>query len=119
MVTNKDIQELLKTVAERIRTRRKALGLTQEKLAELTELSSTYIAKLEAGTKTASLDTLLALGEALDMDAADLIRMREESTDLDRARSVCDALSGLSPDDTAFVLEEMLRLVAYLRLRST
>lgn len=115
MVTEADMQQLLKTMGERIRTRRKSLGLTQEKLAEKSNKSSTFIAKLEAGVKTPSLDTLVELGEALEIDAADLIRKREETSDLDRAKNISDALNGLSPEDAAFVLEELLHLTAHLR----
>jgi len=45
------IDRLLKTVATRMRERRKSLGLTQEQLAEQSGLSANHIAKPEIGLR--------------------------------------------------------------------
>ena len=46
-------------IGERIRTQRKTLGLSQETLAELADVSPVYISQIERATKHASLDVLI------------------------------------------------------------
>jgi transcriptional regulator with XRE-family HTH domain len=57
-----------------IRTLRTDRGLTQEALAERTELSVSYIGFIERGENVPTLTIVLNLAEALDVDAADLVR---------------------------------------------
>ena len=52
-----DYEQMGKT----IRKYRKAMGLSQEKLAEIMRLSREYISRLECGKETASLDTVVQL----------------------------------------------------------
>lgn len=54
------------TVAENIRRYRKQNGLTQEKLAELAEISNTYIANIECGKTWISDKTLEKISTALN-----------------------------------------------------
>lgn len=117
MATKDDIQELAQAIGRRVQTRRKALGLTQERLAEQIDLSPTYVAKLEAGVKALSLGTLIDLARALDLDPADLVRWSEEQVDLERARNLAAAFDGLASEDTSFVETELLHLISHLRGR--
>lgn len=55
-------------VAEQVRARRTALGLTQEQLAERMGTTQSVIARLEAGGSPPSLRTLERLAEVLDAD---------------------------------------------------
>jgi transcriptional regulator with XRE-family HTH domain len=57
-----------------IRELRAKRGLTQEALAERTELSVSYIGFIERGENVPTLTIVLNLAEALDIDAADLVR---------------------------------------------
>ena len=52
-------------LGQRIRDLRRKRGLTQEKLAELVDLSVPYISHLERGTKKPSLAVLIRLAELL------------------------------------------------------
>lgn len=52
---------------------RKRKGLTQEKLAELADLSVPYISHIERATKKPSLGTLLKIAAALDVTANELL----------------------------------------------
>ena len=117
MTTEANTKELIRAIGKRLQTRRKALGFTQERLAEMAGLSPTYIAKLEAGVKTASLETLISLGAALKMDPGELIRQTEERGDTERVRNLAAAFDGLSAEDVEFAEQELLHLVAYLRHR--
>ena len=57
-----------------IRKLRTERGLTQEMLAERTELSVSYIGFIERGENVATLIIVLSLAEALEVEAADLVR---------------------------------------------
>jgi len=57
-----------KTVGENIRHYREKRGFTQEKLAVRAHMTDGYISMLENGLKNATLETLLRIGEALDID---------------------------------------------------
>lgn len=57
-----------------IRKLRGERGLTQEVLAERTELSVSYIGFIERGENVPTLTIVIDLAEALDVDAADLVR---------------------------------------------
>jgi transcriptional regulator with XRE-family HTH domain len=61
-------------LGERIRTCRKRAKLTQEKLAEKTGLSVVFISLLENAWRTISLDSLLKIARAMDVDLEDLVR---------------------------------------------
>ena len=56
-----------------LRRRRRALGLTQEGLAEAAGLSSKFVAHLERAERQPSLWSLLKLGRALGVPAAELV----------------------------------------------
>ncbi len=54
-------------VGEKIKSRRLKIGLTQEKLAEICDISVSYIAHIERGTKSLSLETAVKISNALDI----------------------------------------------------
>jgi transcriptional regulator with XRE-family HTH domain len=63
--------ELFGSLVRKLRSER---GLTQEVLAERTDLSVSYIGFIERGENVPTLTIVLNLAEALDVDAADLVR---------------------------------------------
>jgi len=58
---------------ERVRARRKALGWSQELLAEKAGLDRTYIGRCENGKQNATLKTIYSLAEVLGIEATDLL----------------------------------------------
>ena len=58
---------------EVLRRQRRLVDLSQAELAERAELHPTYISLLERGLRQPTLETLLALGSALDRSAAELV----------------------------------------------
>jgi transcriptional regulator with XRE-family HTH domain len=61
-----------KIVGETIRTYRKTVGLSQEKLAEKAELSPVFISQVERGAENVSLDSLARIARALRVRVHDL-----------------------------------------------
>lgn len=49
-------------------------GITQYRLAQLTERSVQQISQIERGEREPKLSTILMLAKALEMDAGDLVR---------------------------------------------
>jgi transcriptional regulator with XRE-family HTH domain len=58
----------------RIKTMRRALGLTQQALADRTEVSRIYIQALESGRRTPSMKLLNKLADALGVEVQDLVK---------------------------------------------
>jgi transcriptional regulator with XRE-family HTH domain len=65
-------------IAEQVADQRKALGLSQKELAELTGTTQSAIARLESGGRPPRIDTLLGIAEALDCDLT--VELRPRST---------------------------------------
>lgn len=59
---------------ERVRQYRHALGISQEKLAERTDLHWSYIGQVERGQRNLTLHSIVRIAEALSVDPADLVR---------------------------------------------
>jgi len=64
----------LESIAANVRRIRTAKGITQEKLAEETDLHLTYVQSIERGTRNISVGVLLALADALDVPVGRLLR---------------------------------------------
>lgn len=58
---------------QRVRSERRAKGLTQERLAFATGLSVTYVASVERGERSIGLTALLAVADALDVAPGHLL----------------------------------------------
>ena len=71
-----DSKAVLRAFGENLRARRLALGLSQEKLAELCPLHRTYIGGIERGERNVSLINIQAIASALGCDPSDLFRKR-------------------------------------------
>src|ERR671935_1548840 len=67
-------------IAEQVAAQRKAHGLSQQQLAELTGTTQSAIARLESGGRPPRIDTLLRIAEALDCELAVELRPRRSET---------------------------------------
>ena len=63
---------------------RNSKGLSQSKFAELAGISKSYLGKIEAKNvdKKCSLDVLLDIADAFDIDVLDLLRQNDKKTDV-------------------------------------
>lgn len=59
---------LARQIGEAVKNRRKELGITQPHLAELAQISTNTLYKLERGQGNPSLDVLTKLAEVLGME---------------------------------------------------
>lgn len=64
---------ILRRFGEQVRTARRALGLSQEKVAERAELHWSYIGQIERGKRNVGLLNVVRLADALGVDPAVLV----------------------------------------------
>jgi len=67
-ITKKDLR-----FAKRLKKARRSVGLTQEQLADKTNLSTTFIGLLETGRRKPSLKSLQKIASTLGFKAKDLL----------------------------------------------
>ena len=81
MITNKDLNEQYSLVAQNIKFNRQRLNLTQEELAEKSDISISYIKQIENGKyyKNVSLTTMLKLSKALDTNIHSLFSKNKKN----------------------------------------
>lgn len=64
----------LEKFGAQVRQLRKALGLSQEDLAELTDLHRTYIGGIERGERNVALINIIRLAKALNVSPSELLK---------------------------------------------
>jgi transcriptional regulator with XRE-family HTH domain len=65
-------------VRARLRSLRRTLGWSLDDLAQRCHLSASTISRIETGKRAISLDVLIALADALEVDVNALVGMRED-----------------------------------------
>lgn len=88
--------QLAKSIGDAISARRKALGMTQEKLSELIQIEQSSLSRIERGTLIPNLERLAGIAEKLDCRLADLLGASGTGA-LDRAIRIQERLERLSP----------------------
>jgi transcriptional regulator with XRE-family HTH domain len=62
------IMEIKKLIGKRIKEIRRSKHLSQEQLAEKADINSKYLSRMERGTENPTLDMLIKLANALDVE---------------------------------------------------
>lgn len=96
-----------------LRRSRKRLGLTQEQLAELLDVSAHYIYELEQGLKLPSLPMLVSAAEILHVSIDSLMLPDNGGEGSDE---LVELLDGLSPRQRAALCPALRALLPYIRL---
>lgn len=73
-----ELNEIEQLVRTRLRSLRTTLGLSLDELAARTRLSPSTISRVETGKRTISLDILVPLAKALDVDLDQLLDVRSD-----------------------------------------
>ena len=92
-----DVQKFLKDMGRRIYEQRKLLGLTQEQLAELADISPQLVSNAENGTRAISSDKLYRISKALHISADYLLSGETSEKDI---QILNDKLSTASTERT-------------------
>lgn len=89
----------LKAIGSRIKAERKRLGITQERLSEMINVTPHYIYEIERGMKAMSMETLINLSETMELSTdyilfgnqrrnlGEMYRMLDEMSDERRLRA--------------------------------
>ncbi|WP_282111255.1 helix-turn-helix domain-containing protein [Shewanella algicola] len=67
------MSELLEKFSEKLRTMRKKKKISQDKLANLTDIDRSYVGRIDRGEVNITLDKLYAIAKALECQPADLL----------------------------------------------
>ena len=88
-----------KALGQRIRQQRKLMEMTQEELASVADVSTSYIGHIERGIKHCSLETLVCICNALDIPPNSLLQdslvKPPIEADLDLSPNALSLLSGI------------------------
>ncbi len=91
------MQQRLKILGKRVRELREERRMTQAKLAEQADLSTNYIGEIERGEAQATLDSLFAIMDALEVNPSLLFtpldRPQDKEEILKRTRELLDLLA--------------------------
>ncbi|MCK9857597.1 helix-turn-helix transcriptional regulator [Paenibacillus sp. ATY16] len=80
------MSDLRNVVGDRIRAIRKAKELTQQELAERSNLDDAYIGAVERGERNFSIDTLDKIVEGLDISPGELFRTSKRKSNEEAVR---------------------------------
>jgi len=96
----------LKHVGANIRTARKRKNLTLEVLSGLCDVSESFLGMVERGSSSISIETLIAICEALDVTADSLIMKGREvnARPSDKLDTLCTMLKNATDDDLDFYM---------------
>jgi len=101
------------SIGKNIKTYRIRKKLRQEDLAELSELSVTYIGMVERGEKIPALETFIKILNALEVSAdvilADVLKVGYEV----KGSLITDQLSSLTPEDREKVYDVIATLIKH------
>lgn len=101
----------LTAIGRRIKSERRSLGLTQEGLSEMINVTPHYIYEIERGMKAMSIETLINLSEALEL-SVDYILFGVQRRNLGRIYQMLDEMS----DERRLRAEEAFeKLIPYIR----
>lgn len=110
-----------KAIGKRIKIARIRADLTQESLAEMTDISPTHMSNIETGTTRVSLTALVSIANALSVTLDDLLcdsvvkaRVQFEN-DIAAILADCDEYEIRMVKDMVQALKETLRKDAQLR----
>ncbi|MGG4555159.1 helix-turn-helix domain-containing protein [Paenibacillus humicus] len=93
--------ELREFLGNRIRAIRNAKGLTQQNLADTSDLDYRYIGALERGERNFSIDTLEKVLTALNISMYELVYLDKKQNDTENSRQVAiDEFMAITEDLT-------------------
>ena len=104
----KEIKELF---GKRIKELRRNLGLSQEELAEKAEISSRYLSRVEMGQQFPSIDTLVKLAKALNVELKDFFEFAHETPNPRELKEILDGLLKEADEDKLRLLVKVVRAV--------
>ncbi|MFI3271676.1 MAG: helix-turn-helix transcriptional regulator [Pseudomonadota bacterium] len=107
------LNALKERVGQAIYNRRKMLGLSQEKLAEMVDIGQQSLSRMEQGKIAPKFERLQLFADALQCRVIDLFMPPEQSV-RSSASMMEDILLELNEEQRAFVLDQTRRLSQFI-----
>lgn len=110
-------QEMLRMVASRIRSLRKAAAFSQEELSENANISPEYLSRLENGRQVPTLSVIIDLARALNIAPSDILveSQPRENPQAERVNRLAAMFGTLSEEDAAFLESQLAVWIVHLR----
>ncbi len=102
--------DIKKLIGLRIKELRNNRGLTQEKLAELMGINPVYMSGIERGKENPTLNTLINLSNALDVEIGDIFASLE-SFDPKKARIKLEKIAQEATPEQLKLISKLLNVV--------
>lgn len=96
-------------IGENIRTMRTHLGISQEKLSEMANISRQHLGAIERGEKTASLETIVQIANALSVPIGELLGNNVDIMDDENILTDCTEIERHILVENMAELKEILR----------
>jgi len=101
-----------KLIGLRIKELRKRRGLSQEEIAEKAETSPNYVSRMERGTENPTLDMLIKLSEALEVDMWEVFDFKHQETPKALREMVKKFANEIDNEEQLMIAVRVLRLIA-------
>ena len=108
-----------KLIGIRIKNHRLQMKLTQEKLAEMADVSVQHLSKIETGNTKLSLPCLMAIANALQTTVDRLLMDNITESKADLLKEVEAVFSGCSNDEIFLMLSQADSIKKALRMKSS
>ena len=95
----------LKNIGKNIQHARNEMGFTQAELAEISGFSVNHISRIETGSGTMSLDSLVAIANALNTTPDYLLLGEYNITPNRAALVISEKFKDLTQDEVAYILK--------------
>ena len=105
-------------IGQRIREIRKSKKMTQEKLAEYSELEPSYISHIERAVTKPSLQTLIGIANALEVSLDELVYVNLVKSSHVSVKLVDELIKDCSSDEIAALVEVIKTVKAVLRKKN-
>jgi transcriptional regulator with XRE-family HTH domain len=103
------------SIGARIKYLRTQKGLSQEELAEFADVSPVYISNIERGEKSASLKTVIAVANALNISTDSILMDNLSHPDDSQEDALFDILCDCSKEEHDIIIETAKDLKSILR----
>lgn len=104
-------QNPLRALGQNIRRIRKENRLTQEDVADKAHLNSSYYGRIERGEMNVTIETLMAIALALNVDVPELFESEVSSVDVTRLHAeIGKALKRLDTHDLRLIRDLLIHL---------
>ena len=94
-----------KLIGIRLREFRKTRGYSQEKVAELADIASNYLSRIEMGKENPTVDTFLKLARVYNVELWELLNYGHEIKRKEMEARICSVAKGAKDEDLRLILK--------------